>query len=137
GMQFAWIPAGKFWMGSRPDEEKRERDETQHEVEITRPFFLSKFETTQEEYEKVTGQNPSYFCETGGGKDQVRDLADTRRFPVECVSRWDARTFCEKLSGLPEERAAGRVYRLPTEAEWEYACRAGDKGWQTKPFSST
>ena len=62
----------------------------------------------------------------GGGKADVLRL-DTTRFPVETVSWKDAKEFCAKLSALPKERASGRVYRLPTEAEWEYACRAGTK----------
>ena len=70
------------------------------------------------------GNNPSWFSATGGGKDKVAGM-DTSRFPVEHVSWEEAVDFCRKLSELPEEKAAGRVYRLPTEAEWEYACRAG------------
>jgi formylglycine-generating enzyme required for sulfatase activity len=79
----------------------------QHVVRITKPFYLSVTEVTQEQYQAVMGQNPTFF------KD------DPRR-PVECVSWEDAVEFCGKLSGKE-----GRTYRLPTEAEWEYACRAG------------
>jgi formylglycine-generating enzyme required for sulfatase activity len=79
---------------------------------------------TQEQYERVTGTNPSWFCREGGGRAKVAGL-DTRDFPVEDVSWHDAQDFCRALAALPEERAAGRVYRLPTEAEWEYACRGG------------
>src|SRR5262249_24963498 len=82
------------------------------------------FEVTQKQYEKVMGKNPSWFSQKGGGKDKVKHL-DTARFPVECVSWNDAVAFCWKLSELPEERRAGRKYELPTEAQWEYACRAG------------
>jgi eukaryotic-like serine/threonine-protein kinase len=70
------------------------------------------YEVTQGEYERVMGTNPSHF-------------KGDPRLPVETVSWQDAMTFCERLSALPAERSAGRVYRLPTEAEWEYACRAG------------
>jgi formylglycine-generating enzyme required for sulfatase activity len=68
--------------------------------------------------------NPSYFAPTGGGKDKVKGQ-QTDRFPVENVSWEDAETFCRELSKKADERAASRVYRLPTEAEWEYACRGG------------
>ncbi len=96
----------------------------QHEVEITQPFYMGMFDVTQAEYERVMGNNPSYFSDKGGGKVKV-GAADTSRFPVETVSWDDAVQFCRKLTELPEEKQAGRVYRLPTEAEWEYACRAG------------
>jgi len=79
---------------------------------------------TQEEYEKTVGKNPSYFRAEGKGRDSVAGL-DTRRFPVESVSWEEAKTFCRKL-GAKE----GKTYRLPTEAEWEFACRAGT----TTPF---
>ena len=126
GMKLALIPAGKFIMGSPKDEKDRWYDEEQHEVSITKPFYLGVYVVTQAEYEKVMGNNPSYFSPKGGGKDKVKDM-DTGQFPVETVSWDDAVAFCKKLSELPEEKKAGRVYRLPTEAEWEYACRAGTK----------
>jgi formylglycine-generating enzyme required for sulfatase activity len=124
GMKLVLIPAGKFQMGSPKEEKDRSDDEEQHEVEITRPFYMGVYPVTQQEYEKVMGKNPSGFCRTGGGKDKVANL-DTSRFPVERVSWQDAREFCKKLSELAEEKHSGRIYRLPTEAEWEYACRAG------------
>ena len=102
------------------------RNEEQHEVSITKPFYLGVYVVTQAEYEKVMGNNPSWFSAKGDGKDKVKDM-DTGQFPVEKVSWDDAVAFCKKLSELPEEKKAGRVYRLPTEAEWEYACRAGTK----------
>lgn len=129
GMKLVLIPAGKFTMGSPKDEKDRGTDEEQHEVEITKPFYLGVYTVTQAEYEKVMGKNPSWFSVTGGGKDTVQGL-DTSRFPVENVSWDDAVEFCKKLSEVPEEKKAGRAYRLPTEAEWEYACRAGT----TTPF---
>jgi formylglycine-generating enzyme required for sulfatase activity len=110
-MRLKRIPAGTFRMGS-PGQETRE--EHPHEVEITRPFFIGACEVTQEEYEKVMGTNPSHF-----------KGPQTARHPVEKVSWEDAVAFCQKLSDRPDERAHGRVYRLPTEAEWEYAARAG------------
>src|SRR5205085_8149294 len=111
-----------FLMGS-PDGEWDEEDERpQHEVEITRPFFLGAYPVTQQEYQRVTRKRPSFFRASGGGKGTVKNL-DTKRFPVESVSWEDATAFCETLANFPDERAAGRTYRLPAEAEWEYACR--------------
>jgi formylglycine-generating enzyme required for sulfatase activity len=78
------------------------------------------YEVTQAQYEKVMGKNPSSFPVAKVGNENA-DL------PVENVSWHDAVRFCKKLSDLPEEKKAGREYRLPTEAEWEYACRAGSK----------
>ena len=124
GMRLVLIPKGTFLMGSPKDEKSRGDDEDLHEVTITRPFYLGIHEVTQEEYEKVMGMNPSWFSPDAGGRDQVQGK-DTRRFPVESVSWEEAVAFCEKLSALPEEKKAGRSYRLPTEAEWEYACRGG------------
>ena len=102
GMKFKPIPAGTFTMGE---------GDTAHQVTLTKPFEMGVHEVTQEQYEKVMGKNPSEFK---GAKN-----------PVEMVSWNDAVEFCRKLSELPAEKAAGHVYRLPTEAEWEYACRAG------------
>lgn len=125
GMELAAIPAGEFLMGSLDSDTKANADEKpQHLVKITTPFFIGVYEVTQEEYEKVMGANPSFFAKTGRGPEKVAGL-DTRRFPVEFIRAELADAFCKKLSDLPEEKAAGRVYRLPTEAEWEYACRAG------------
>jgi formylglycine-generating enzyme required for sulfatase activity len=106
-------------MGSPPDEKDRSDDEgPRHEVRISEPFYLGKYPVTQAEYEKVMGTNPSWFSATGKGKDKVAGM-DTSRFPVEMVSWDDAQEFCRKLSARDS-----RKYRLPTEAEWEYACRA-------------
>jgi uncharacterized protein (TIGR02996 family) len=125
GMTLALIPPGKFWMGSPDDEDGHSAHEgPQHEVEITRPFYLGVFPVTQEQYQKVMGTNPSWFSAEGGGKDKVTGL-DTGNFPVERVSWEDAVAFCKDLSEMPEEKRKKRLYRLPTEAEWEYACRGG------------
>jgi formylglycine-generating enzyme required for sulfatase activity len=83
-----------------------------HRVKITRPFYLSVCEVTQAEYDRVMGTNPSQHRESPN-------------LPVERVTWNNAVEFCRRLGELPQEKAAGRVYRLPTEAEWEYACRAG------------
>ncbi len=110
-MQFALIPAGRFLMGSPPGEVGRDDDEQQHEVIISRPFYMGVTAVTQEQYEAVMGENPSYYK---GAKN-----------PVETVSWYKAVAFCRERS-----RRSGHKVRLPTEAEWEYACRAGT----TTPF---
>jgi uncharacterized protein (TIGR02996 family) len=124
GMCFVLIPPGTFRMGS-PDEERHYCDEEPaHEVEISRAFYLGVHPVTQEQWQEVMGSNPSHFSGKGGGKQEVRGL-DTCAFPVESVSWEDTAVFLNELSGRAEERSTGRTYRLPSEAEWEYACRAG------------
>ncbi len=114
GIKLAFIPSGEFQMGSPDsDPDASDLEKPQHTVRITKPFYLGVTEVTQEQYERVMGTNPSNF--------------KGAQLPVERVSWEDAVEFCRKLSGLPAERSAGRMYRLPTEAEWEYACRAGSK----------
>jgi formylglycine-generating enzyme required for sulfatase activity len=105
-MKLVLIPAGKFLMGSPKTEEKRDSDDGQHPVTISKAFYLGTTEVTQKQYQAVMGSNPS----TLKGDD----------LPVEKVSWNDAVEFCKKLS-----QKEGKAYRLPTEAEWEYACRAG------------
>lgn len=118
GMKLALIPKGTFMMGSPTSEEHRWDNEEQHQVTISKDFYLGITEVTQGQYEKVMGTNPSSFQ-----GDEIK--GSSANHPVEQVSWEDAVEFCKKLSELPEEKKAGRVYRLPTEAEWEYACRAG------------
>ncbi|HTU23004.1 MAG TPA: SUMF1/EgtB/PvdO family nonheme iron enzyme [Gemmataceae bacterium] len=110
-MQFAWCPPGTFLMGSPSSEESRSEDETQHRVTLTRGFHLGIHAVTQAQWQAVMGDNPSRF------KDHDR--------PVEQISWDDCQAFCAKLGQL-----TGKRFRLPTEAEWEYACRAGT----TTPF---
>jgi formylglycine-generating enzyme required for sulfatase activity len=125
GMRLVLIPPGRFRMGSASAEKVPNGDDDPlHEVEITKAFYLGVFPVTQAQWQTVVDSNPSWFCTTGAGKDQVAGL-DTSDFPVEQISWDDAVSFCRRLSGRPDERARGWVYRLPTEAEWEYACRAG------------
>jgi len=125
GMSLCLIPAGEFVMGSPESEKEREWNESpQHRVAISQPFYMGKFEVTQAEYAKVMGHNPSHYSSTGEVAHLLEDV-DTGKLPVESI-RWpDAVEFCKRLSMVPSEQEAGRVYRLPTEAEWEYACRAG------------
>ncbi len=97
-------------------------------MEISRAFYMGVYEVTQAEFQKVTGKNPSSFSSARGrlgmGSDNIQ-VQDTNDFPVEGVT-WNASVdFCKRLSAISTEKWAGRVYRLPTEAEWEYACRAG------------
>jgi formylglycine-generating enzyme required for sulfatase activity len=129
GMEFVLIRPGKFFMGSPEGEEARGADEWRHEVELALPFYLGVYPVTQEQYRQATGKSPSHFARTGAGRQRVAGL-ETNRFPVDSVSWFDAAELCRLLTALPEEVAAQRVYRLPTEAEWEYACRAGS----TTPF---
>jgi uncharacterized protein (TIGR02996 family) len=125
GMRLALVPAGKFRMGSPTTEADRSGDEGPlHEVEITQPFYLGLHPVTQAQWQAVMGNNPSHFSAAGSGKGSVVGL-ETGDFPAEQMSWEDVAAFLRKLSALPKERQAGRKYRLPTEAEWEYACRAG------------
>ncbi len=106
GMKFAWIPPGRFRMGSPPDEPQRRDDETLHWVTLTKGFWLGIYPVTQAQWQAVMHDNPSRF--------EGDDL------PVEQIAWRDAAAFCRALG-----KQDGRTYRLPTEAEWEYACRAG------------
>jgi formylglycine-generating enzyme required for sulfatase activity len=113
GMTLVRIPAGEFLMGSPDsDPEARDDEKPQHRVRIIRPFYLGATAVTQGQYRAVTGQSPSHFQ----GSDDL---------PVENVFWNDAPAFCERLNELEKDQLAGARYRLPTEAEWEYACRAG------------
>ena len=111
GMEFVRVPAGRFVLGSPESEAGRGADEAQREVRITQGFWIGKYEVTQGEWAAVMGENPSYFKECGS------------RCPVERVSWQDVQEFIRKLND--SESAKGYAYRLPTEAEWEYAARAG------------
>jgi formylglycine-generating enzyme required for sulfatase activity len=106
GMTFAWIPPGPFLMGSPEDEPGRKKNERQHHVTLTRGFWMGAHPVTQAQWQTVMGANPSRF--------------QGPTLPVETVGWKDCRTFCEKLEMLDR-----KPYRMPTEAEWEYACRAG------------
>jgi len=107
--EFVLIPAGSYPMGSPVSEGGRDIDENLHQVTLIRPFFLQTTEVTQWQWEKVMGENPSQSAECGGS------------CPVENVSWRDVQKFIEKLNALE----GTDLYRLPTEAEWEYAARAG------------
>ena len=175
GMKLVRIPPGKFMMGSS----KKEQDEAvedhekitgeqasdkiraafrgqgpQHEVEITKEFWLGIHEVTQKQFKTVMGYNPSHFSRVGegkpgekyddkevhkpgGGRDKVIDFDNTDDFPVENVSWLEAQEFCKKLSDLAQEKRSGRKYRLPTEAEWEYSCRGNAPSYQFFHFGNS
>ena len=105
-LEMVLIPAGTFVMGSPESEEDRNDDEVQHLVTLTKPYYMGKYEVTQEQWEAIMGKNPSQIKGTN--------------FPVTDVSWNDCQKFIKKLNKITEGG-----YRLPTEAEWEYACRAG------------
>ncbi len=139
------IEPGRFQMGSplseqekvqqavvdanRADDDTRPRarndwvtQEKQHDVEISRPFYIGVYEITQAQYQAVMRDNPSFFSASGAGNPLLNGQS-TAWFPVDSVSWDDAMEFCRRLSDKD-----GRRFDLPTEAEWEYACRAGSTG---------
>src|SRR5262249_13015703 len=125
GMKLVRIPAGAADLGLSEEEVAAlpalgrldaPNETPRHTVVITAPFYLGSCEVTQAQFKRVVGSNPSCFSSEGEGHEAVAG-ADTRDFPVESVSWPQAMEFCRKLSELPEEKAKGRVYRLPTEAE--------------------
>jgi formylglycine-generating enzyme required for sulfatase activity/S1-C subfamily serine protease len=128
GMKLKPLTAGRFRMGAADNEsDAGEEEKPVHNVDISEPFMIGVTEVTQGEFEAVMGTNPSAFTSHGSQKEQVHGL-ETRSFPVESVTWEDAVEFCDRLSERPEERAQGRTYRLPTEAEWEFAATRGSFG---------
>jgi formylglycine-generating enzyme required for sulfatase activity len=133
GMKFAWIPPGRFLMGSPPNEEGRIWDgvEDQHWVKVDNGFWLGIYPVTQAEWQAIMGFNPSNYTDANYPVKKVswfdallgvkpRRKVEGAGHPVEMVSWHDCQEFWERLG-----QKDGRPYRLPTESEWEYACRAG------------
>jgi formylglycine-generating enzyme required for sulfatase activity len=119
GMKFVPLPKATFYMGW--DSKDKETTKT----EIKEDFEIAVYTVTQEQWQKLMGDNPSYFSRAGDSKASVKDIKDEdlKHFPVESVSWDDTQKFIKKLNEA--EKGKGWKYRLPTEAEWEYACRGG------------
>jgi formylglycine-generating enzyme required for sulfatase activity/serine/threonine protein kinase len=116
-MKFVRVPKGTFWMGGGGGKPGN------NQVAIKDDFELAAYPVTQEQWEAVMGNNLSFFSRQGGGKVKVQEIsdADLKRFPVEMVSWDDAQEFIKKLN--EQQKGTGWTYRLPSEPEWEYACR--------------
>src|SRR5262245_55290288 len=119
GIKLCWCPPGRFRMGSPPDEPERRPDEAQVEVVLTKGFWMGKYEVTQGQWRRVVGALPGELTAAGGAGDD---------FPVYNVNYAEAEAFCRRVNRRGRqsgELPAGWEFRLPTEAQWEYACRAG------------
>lgn len=116
-LKLCWCPPGRFLMGSPPNEPDRRADEKQVEVTLTKGFWMGKYEVTQGEWKRVMGAIPGKLI-AGEGDD----------FPVYWINYAEAEEFCRRMTErarASDELPAGWEFRLPTEAQWEYACRAG------------
>jgi formylglycine-generating enzyme required for sulfatase activity len=118
GMKFVPLPKGTFYMGGGGGKAGKK-------TEIREDFEIAVYTVTQGQWQELMGNNPSWFSREGIAKDDVKDVTDEdlKQFPVTDVSWNDAQEFIKKLN--EKEKGKGYVYRLPTEAEWEYACRGG------------
>jgi formylglycine-generating enzyme required for sulfatase activity len=119
GIQLCWCPPGKFTMGSPPDEPERRPDEDQVAVTLTKGFWMAKYETTQGQWKRVVGKLPGPL---------TAELPEGDDYPVGNVNFAEAEAFCQALTELGRRKGdlpPGWEFRLPTEAQWEYACRAG------------
>ena len=134
-------------LAKKKEKDKLAIERPRHKVLMTRGFYLGIHEVTQKQFEAVMGYNPSYFSRDGkkkpgvtyrddptGGKSQLGAKDDPDNYPVDNISWVEANEFCEKLSAMKKEEDSSRIYRLPTEAEWEYACRGGDSSYKKFHF---
>ena len=127
GMKFVKVPKGTFWMS-------KDEKNAQKQVKIEQDFYMGIYEVTQGQWQAVMGKNPSCFSRTGRYKDSVKNIPDKDlvQLPVEEVSWQDTQEFIKKLNKKVKE--SGWVYRLPSEAEWDYACRGGANSKQDCHF---
>jgi formylglycine-generating enzyme required for sulfatase activity len=119
GIKLCWCPPGRFTMGSPPTEPERRPGEDQVQVTLTRGFWMAKYETTQGQWKRVAGKLPG---------ELTAELPEGDDYPVGNVNFAEAEAFCQKLTEIGHQ--SGKLpkdweFRLPTEAQWEYACRAG------------
>ena len=145
-MEFVLIPAGSFFMGSNVSESGRLSDELRHEVQISKPFWMSCFEVTQEQWIAIMGKSASNVVSLPPSKDvmEVPTLIRGAGYPMYNITHEEAMTFCKRLTEIYRKAAQSQdpkkyfrlpenmEFSLPTEAQWEYACRAGS----LTPFSS-
>lgn len=154
GMAFKLIPKGTFTMGaSKDDDAAAGSDESpRHKVKLSKDFYLQETEVTQAQFLEIMDYNPSFFSRDGkkaaegtykvdpaAGKEKVKDIkdADLKEFPVENVSYDEAVKFCNKLNEKEKNRLSGWKYSLPTEAQWEYACRGGATSYKKYHFGDS
>jgi formylglycine-generating enzyme required for sulfatase activity len=125
GMNFIFVPSGTFWMGDRGN---------QTQMQISHDFYMGDSPIKQGQWQAIMGRNPSYFSRSGEGASKVKGFsdADLTHFPVEQVSWDDVQEFLQRLN--EKEKKSGFLYRLPTEAEWEYSCRGGVTSQQDCAF---
>ena len=120
-LELLLIKPGTFEMGSPADEAERGKDESLHSVTLSKAFYMGKYPVTQEQFLALTGKNPSVF-------NTAKLNADTAQHPVDSVTWEEAAAFCKALNEkIRAQLPQGMEVRLPTEAQWEYACRAGTK----------
>ena len=123
-------PAGNFIMGSPESESGREECEKQHKVTISKAFYIGKYPVTQKQYQAIIGKNPSYFQgdkynQSIGCNDKRINLITNENYPVDCVNWNNAKKYCVILNARFNDIIPhGYMFDLPTEAQWEYACRA-------------